>query len=104
MSLHALLRFIKISTEDEGETVDENTAEELGARIGIDWGTAKFPVSQFQEGVRVEMEHGSRDPETNVTSNNLEQTGRIAWAHLKEMPDYYTKLQAMEKKGDAVAI
>lgn len=98
--LRMLLKYIKQASEAQDHSIDENTAEELGARIGIDWGTAKFPVSQFQQGMQVELEHGSRDQETNVTSNDLEATGRIAWAHLKEMPDYYTRLKEMEKKGN----
>lgn len=96
--LRKLLAFIKMSTEDQ--VLDEEAAKTLGTKIGIDWETSKFPVSQFQDGIKVELEHGSRDPETNVTSNDMESTGRIAWAHLKEIPDYYTRLAAMEKKGD----
>lgn len=95
--LRTFLQFIKMSTEGP---LSEEEAKTLGAKIGIDWEKVKFPVSEFQEGLRVELEHGSRDKETNVTSNDMEATGRIAWAHLKEMPDYYTRLKAMEKKGN----
>jgi hypothetical protein len=34
--------------------------------------------------------------ETNVTNDDLEATAKIAWAHLKEIPDYYTRLNKME--------
>jgi hypothetical protein len=27
-------------------------------------------------------------------------TGKIAWAHLKEFPDYYTRLDRMEKEAE----
>ena len=27
-------------------------------------------------------------------------TGKIAWAHLKEMSDYYTRLSAMEAEAE----
>ena len=47
-------------------------------------------------GLDVEMEHGSRDPDTDVTRNDEILTGKIAWAHLKELPDYYTRLAVME--------
>ena len=36
------------------------------------------------------------DPETNVTEDDLAVTAKIAWAHLKELPDYYTRLAKME--------
>jgi hypothetical protein len=47
------------------------------------------------------LEHGARDPETNVTNDDLSLTGRIAWAHLKEFPDYYTRLHKLEAEADA---
>jgi hypothetical protein len=47
-------------------------------------------------GLAVELEHGAHDPQTNVTNDDLIATGKIALAHLKELPDYYTRLAAME--------
>ena len=61
----------------------------------------QFDVEQFQVGLNVEMEHGSHDPETNVTNDDPLLTGKIAWAHLKEFSDYYTRLMAMEQEADA---
>ena len=65
-------------------------AEEIGENLGISWD--KFDVEQFTKGLNVELEHGSRDPEVNVTNNDPVLTGKIALAHLKEFPDYYTRL------------
>lgn len=70
-------------------------AKRIGDALGIDWNM--FPVEQFRLGLGVELEHGARDPQTNVTDDDLLLTGRIAWAHLKEIPDYYTRLLKMEK-------
>ena len=53
-------------------------------------------------GLEVELEHGARDPQTNVTGDDLIMTGKIAWAHLKEIPDYYTRLEKMEKEVDRI--
>ena len=39
-------------------------------------------------------------PETNVTGDDLILTGKIAWAHLKEVPDYYTRLNKLEAEAD----
>lgn len=74
-------------------------ARDIGDALGITW--QEFDVEQFRVGLNVEMEHGSHDPETNVTNNDPLTTGKIAWAHLKEFPDYYTRLQAMEAEADA---
>lgn len=77
--------------------MDEDAARELGTKIGIDWKTAKFTVSSFRHGYAIELEHGSKDPETDVTHNDPTITGKIAWAHLKEDPEYYTKLKTIEE-------
>ena len=47
-------------------------------------------------GLDVEIEHGRRDPETDVTHDDPIVTGKIAFAHLSEFPDYYTKLAKIE--------
>jgi hypothetical protein len=78
-------------------TPDE--ARQVGAILGIDW--KKFDLEQFRRGLEVELEHGARDPETNVTNDDLTLTGKIAWAHLKEFPDYYTRLDKLEAEADA---
>lgn len=80
------------------------TAEEarsIGSKIGIDWSTAPFDVEQFRMGMDVELEHGLHDLLTNVTDDDPEVTGKIALAHLNELPDYYTRLEKMEAEGEA---
>ncbi len=71
-------------------------ASKLGTQIGIDWSKSPFAVEEFQRGLAVELEHGSHDPETDVTGDDPVLTAKIAWAHLKELPDYYTRLAVME--------
>jgi hypothetical protein len=74
----------------------EGEAERIGSEIGIDWETSPFHVEQFRMGLEVELEHGAHDPQTDVTHDDPILTGKIAWAHLKELPDYYTRLAVME--------
>ena len=74
-------------------------AQQVGVVLGIDW--AKVDPEQFRRGLEVELEHGARDPETNVTNDDLTLTGKIAWAHLKEFPDYYARLDRLEAEADA---
>ena len=64
--------------------------------LGIDWNSSPFDLEQFRQGIDVELEHGTRDPETNVTDDDPLTTGKIALAHLRELPDYYTRLERME--------
>jgi hypothetical protein len=78
-------------------TADE--ARQIGEQIGIDWGSSPFDVDQFRRGLDVELEHGLHDLETNVTGDDPLTTGKIARAHLKEFPDYYTRLEQMEEQA-----
>ncbi len=78
---------------------DSETARKLGESIGINWKTCGFPVDEFRKGLTEELEHGSHDPETNVTNDDPVLTGKIAWAHLKEFPDYYKRLDVMETEA-----
>ena len=73
-------------------------AKKIGEQLGIKWD--KFDVEQFRQGMDVELEHGSRNSTTNVTSNDSLTTGKIALAHLDEFPDYYTRLEKMEKEAE----
>ena len=47
----------------------------------------------------VEYEHGSHDPQTDVTGDDAILTGKIALAHMKEFPDYYVRLERMEEEA-----
>lgn len=73
-------------------------AKVIGKNIGINFN--QYDLEQFRMGLAVELEHGLIDSETNVTDDNLEMTGKIAWAHLKEIPDYYTRLEKMEEEAE----
>ncbi len=77
----------------------QQDARRIGDALGINW--AQVSLDEFQAGLGVEQEHGARDPETNVTNDDEILTGKIALAHLKEFPDYYTRLAQLEKDADA---
>ncbi len=74
-------------------------AEHVGQSLGITWD--RFDVEQFRMGLDVELEHGRRDPATDVTQGSSVLTGKIALAHLNEFPDYYTRLARMEAEAEA---
>src|SRR5438445_11429643 len=77
-------------------TFTPEEALEIGARIGIDWERGDVDPEQFRMGLAVELEHGTQDPLTDVTHDDEIVTGKIALAHLREIPDYYTRLSRME--------
>ena len=75
-------------------------AKQIGDEIGVDW--AIVDLGQFIQGVKEEMEHGSEFGEnTKVHDDDYVTSGRIAYAHLIERPDYYTALEILEQEGDA---
>lgn len=80
-------------------TIDE--AKKVAAAIGIKWDAVRFDVEDLRYGMEVEYEHGTHDPETNVTNDDPFVTGKIAWAHMKEYPDYYKRLKVMEAEAEA---
>lgn len=73
-------------------------AKTIGDKIGVDWDT--YDIEQFRRGLEVELEHGTHDPQTNVTNDDEILTGKIALAHLKEIKDYYTRLDKMESEAE----
>ncbi len=85
------------------QSFSADQAREIGEQIGIDWESAPFDVEQFRAGMDVELEHGRRDPATDVTGDDPVTTGKIALAHLNEFSDYYTRLQKMEAEAEAEA-
>ncbi len=70
----------------------------IGKQLEIDW--AQIDLEQFRRGLEIELEHGTFDPETNVTGDDPLVTGKIAWAHLKEIKDYYTRLDKLEAEAE----
>ena len=89
------------SFKDEKTTKKHFTVEEarhIGEQLGIDW--SRFDVEQYRMGLDVELEHGLVDSATNVTNDDPIMTGKIALAHLNEFPDYYTRLDIMEREAE----
>lgn len=80
------------------KTFSEEEAKEIGKKLGVKWD--KFDVDQFRRGMDVELEHGTIDPNTNVTNDDALMTGKITLAHLNEFPDYYDRLEKMEKEAE----
>jgi hypothetical protein len=81
-----------------GFTLEE--AIEVADRIGLDFARVPFGPEDLRAGMDIELEHGRRDPRTDVTHDDPSITGKIAWAHLNEMPDYYARLEELERAAE----
>ena len=84
-------------SESRRTSIEE--ARRVGDVIGVDWN--RFDLEQFRAGMDVEYEHGSHDSQTDVTGDDPIVTGKIALAHMKEFPDYYERLERMEREAEA---
>jgi hypothetical protein len=76
--------------------IDE--AKAIRAELGGE--TLEIGIEEFQRGLEVELEHGVRFADANVTNNHPLLTGKIVLAHLKEMLDDYLRLRVAELEGD----
>ena len=63
-------------------------------------GGMDIPLEPFRRGLEVELEHGTRFEDSNVTNNHPILTGKIVIAHLKETMDYYERIDVAEIEGD----
>ncbi len=78
--------------------VTENEARIIQELVGAE--ATEIPTPWFQQGLEIELEHGMQFPDANVTNNHPVLTGKIVLAHLKEMLDYYLRLEVAELEGD----
>ena len=81
-----------------GTEVSVEEARILQAEVGGE--AIQIPLEEFQNGLEVELEHGLMFPDANVTNNHPLLIARIVLAHLKEMLDYYSRLEVAEIEGD----
>lgn len=76
-------------------------AEEAGVILKeVNTTGMNIPLEDFITGLEVELEHGTRFADANVTNNHPLLTGKIVLAHLKETMDYYQRLDVAELEGD----
>lgn len=80
-------------------------AKEIGDSIGVNWD--EVDLGEFAQGIKEEREHGTVYHDTHVAKPGATLVhddsdvvaGRIALAHLHELPNYYTLLEKMEGMG-----
>ena len=84
----------------ESKSFSTNAAKTLGDSLGVDWD--KVDMSQFKLGLSVEAEHDDGGKLDVVDTDK--DLAKIVLAHLKEIPNYYTKLKKVEEDAPANSV
>lgn len=95
----SLCKGLCANEQRKGKTFTLEEAYQIGRHLGIDFEKCGYTVEEYRTGLNIELEHGSRNPHTNVTYDDPILTGKIALAHLNEFPDYYKRLPKMEEEA-----
>ncbi|MBA3035804.1 MAG: hypothetical protein FP814_04845 [Desulfobacterium sp.] len=92
----------EIGLRDWSGITDPNVSDEEASKILniVNNQGMNIPIEVFRKGLEVELEHGTRFEDANVTNNHPVLTGKIVIAHLKETMDYYERLEVAEIEGD----
>jgi hypothetical protein len=92
----------EIGLRDWSKITDPTVSEEEASTILniVNTKGMNIPLKTFQKGLEVELEHGTRFEDANVTNNHPLLTGKIVIAHLKETMDYYERIDVAEMEGD----
>jgi len=85
-------------TELENSKISSNEAKTILSEINVE--EMNVDIDEFRRGLEVELEHGLRFKDANVTNNHPILTGKIVLAHLKESSYYYKLLEVAELEGD----
>ena len=78
--------------------VQSEEAQVILSKLNV--GTMKIDLENFCQGLEVELEHGLRFKDANITNNHPILTGKIVLAHFQESLDYYKRLEVVEIEGD----
>jgi hypothetical protein len=85
-------------TELDNSKISSNEAKVILLEINVE--EMNVDIDEFRRGLEVELEHGLRFKDANVTNNHPILTGKIVLAHLKESSYYYKLLEVAELEGD----
>lgn len=85
-------------TELKDNEVSADEAQVILSEVNVE--NMDIELEEFRRGLEVELEHGTRFKEANVTNNHPILTGKIVLAHLKESLYYYELLEVAELEGD----
>lgn len=87
-------------TELEDSKISSDEAKTILSEINVE--KMEIDLMEFRQGLEVELEHGMRFKDANITNNHPILTGKIVLAHLKESQYYYKLLEVAELEGDLI--
>ena len=92
----------EIGLRDWSEIAEPTVSEDEAVTILniVNTTSMDIPLEDFRKGLEVELEHGTRFDDANITNNHPVLTGKIVIAHLKETMDYYQRIDVAEMEGD----
>ena len=92
----------EIGLRDWSEITEPIVSQEEAATILkiVNTKLMDIPLEDFRKGLEIELEHGTRFDDANITNNHPILTGKIVIAHLKETMDYYQRIDVAEMEGD----
>lgn len=76
-------------------------AKKIGNEIGVDW--SRVDLGEFIQGIKEEQEHSGilgGAVSKVIERYDYHSSGKIAYEHLLEVPNYYTLLEELEDEGD----
>lgn len=94
--LNVLKNPVPVSKAEGGKTFSTEQAREIGDKLGVDWAT--IDLNEFTEGLAEEHEHA------DTVEGDLDTMANIALDHLKEDPQYYSKLKGVFSKFDGAVL
>jgi len=71
----------------------QNAVKKIWNELSINWDVVS--LDKFMQGLNDEPENGITDANMNVTENDGRLADELAWAHLEDLRDYYTRHDKM---------
>ena len=88
-TITTMVQVLHAALQQYNHGISMDDAYSVALILGLNFN--KFSLEEFTDGINIELEHGLRDKNTNVTDNDLLKTAKIALAHLNEFPNYYNQ-------------
>lgn len=76
-------------------------AKKIGDKIGVDW--ELVDLAEWIQGIKEELEHTGvlgGEKTAVIPKGDLVSSAKIAYEHLLEVPDYYSRLEKLEHDGE----
>ncbi len=78
--------------------ISSNEAKRIGEALHIDW--AQVDLEQFRLDLMGTRKQEAMDPETGLTYDGVLLSGKIVMEHMREFPDYFTRLKKLKAEVD----